>query len=264
MQIYRHALAIRITHWVNAVVLFVMLASGLQIFNAHPALYWGKASQFDRPLLAMTAERRPDGSLKGVTTLFGQRLVTTGVLGVSKVEGRPQARGFPSWMTLPDVQWLAMGRRWHFFFAWFFVLNGLVYGGYSLWRRHVQQDLLPTMSELRHIPQVFWDHLRLRFPEGEEAKVYNVLQKLAYFGVAFVLGPLVVLTGLTMSPSVDTSVPVLLDLFGGRQSARSIHFLCAFGFVLFFAVHIVMVLVSGVGNNIRSMITGWYRIKPHG
>src|SRR5262249_14456886 len=132
--------------------------------------------------------------------------------------------------------------------------------GYSLLRRHAQKDLLPSLAELKRIPEVVWDHLRFRFPEGEEAKAYNVLQKLAYFGVAFVLGPLIVLTGLTMSPAMDTSFPILLDIFGGRQSARTIHFLCATGFVAFFAVHIFMVLVSGVGNNIRSMITGFYRI----
>jgi thiosulfate reductase cytochrome b subunit len=125
----------------------------------------------------------------------------------------------------------------------------------------LQKDLLPAKGELKQIPHVFWEHLRFRFPEGEEAKAYNVLQKLAYVGVAFVLGPLVVLTGLTMSPGIDTAYPVLLDIFGGRQSARTIHFLCAFGFVAFFAVHIAMVLISGVGNNLRSMVTGWYRIK---
>lgn len=260
--IYRHTLLVRITHWVNALVLFIMLMSGLQIFNAHPALYWGKASDFRAPIFSLTAEWKPDGTLKGVTTLFGQRLVTTGVLGASRVDGMPTMRGFPAWITVPGIQWLAMGRRWHFFFAWFFVVNGLTYIGYSLWRRHAQKDLLPSKAELKRSPQVFWDHLRFRFPEGEEAKAYNVLQKLAYFGVAFVLGPLVVLTGLTMSPGMDTSFPILLDIFGGRQSARTIHFLCAFGFVAFFAIHLFMVLVSGVGNNIRSMITGWYRIKP--
>jgi thiosulfate reductase cytochrome b subunit len=223
--IYRHTLLVRITHWVNALVIFIMLFSGLQIFNAHPALYWGQASDFASPFIAIP-------------------------------------HGFPSWATLPGVQWLAMGRLWHLFFAWFFVLNGLVYVGYSLWRRHAQKDLLPSKAELKRIPQVFWDHLRLRFPEGEEAKTYNVLQKLAYFGVAFVLGPLIVLTGLTMSPGMDARFHFLLDLFGGRQSARTIHFLCAFGFVSFFAVHIVMVLVSGALNNLHSMITGWYRI-PH-
>lgn len=260
--VYRHALFVRITHWVNALVILVMLASGLQIFNAHPALYWGKASNFDAPILAMTGERRADGSLKGITTLFGQRFATTGVFGVSDVMGRPTVRGFPAWMTLPGPQWLAMGRRWHLFFGWLFVINGLVFAAYALWRRHVDRDLLPSKDELTRIPRVFRDHLRFRFPEGEEAKAYNVLQKLAYFGVIFVLGPLVVLTGLTMSPAMDTAFPILPDIFGGRQSARTIHFLCALGFVAFFAVHIFMVLVSGVGNNIRSMITGWYRIKP--
>jgi thiosulfate reductase cytochrome b subunit len=243
-------------------VLFIMLLSGLQIFNAHPALYWGQASNFRGSFLAMSAEQNADGSLKGITTVLGQRLNTTGIFGASSVDGVRAARGFPAWMTLPGTQWLAMGRRWHFFFAWFFVTNGLLYIGYSLWRRHAQKDLLPGKDELKQIPQVFWDHLRLRFPEGEEAKVYNVLQKLAYFGVAFVLGPLVVLTGLTMSPGMDTGFPILLDIFGGRQSARSIHFLCAFGFVAFFAVHIAMVLLSGVANNIRSMVTGWYQIPP--
>jgi thiosulfate reductase cytochrome b subunit len=259
-EIYRHRLLVRATHWVNALVMLVMVLSGLQIFNAHPALYWGQQSNFTAPVLAMTAERTPNG-LKGVTTVLGQRVVTTGVFGVSPVHGAPTPRGFPAWMTLPGQQWLAMGRRYHFFFAWFFVANGLIYIAWSLYRRHLQKDLLPSWAELKQIPHVFWEHLRFHFPKGEEAKVYNVLQKLAYVGVAFVLGPLIVLTGLTMSPAMDTSFPFLLDVFGGRQSARTIHFLCAFGFVAFFGVHIFMVLVSGVGNNLRSMLTGWYRIK---
>jgi thiosulfate reductase cytochrome b subunit len=260
-EIYRHKLLVRITHWVNALVMLIMLGSGLQIFNAHPSLYWGKQSDFANPILSMRAQRTPEG-LKGVTTLFDSQATTTGVFGASSVNGVTQPRGFPAWMTLPGQQWLAMGRLWHLFFAWFFVVNGLTYIGWSLYRRHLQKDLVPTRGELKQIPHVFWEHVLLRFPEGEAAKVYNVLQKLAYLGVAFVLGPLVVLTGLTMSPGMDAAYPILLDIFGGRQSARTIHFLCAFGFVAFFAVHIAMVLVSGVGNNLRSIVTGWYRIKP--
>jgi len=107
-------------------------------------------------------------------------------------------------------------------------------------------------------------HLRFHFPKGAEAKHYNILQKLAYFGVAFVLGPLVVLAGLTMSPRIDAGLPLLPWLFDGRQSARTVHFLCAFGFVLFIAIHLFMVLVSGVVNNIRSMITGFYDIGEEG
>ncbi len=262
--IARHSLAVRATHWLNVVILTIMLMSGLQIFNAHPALYWGARSDFERPLLAMKAETAEDGALVGVTTLFGSRLETTGVLGVSNYRGEPEARGFPAWITLPGARWLAMGRSWHFFFAWLFVLNGLAYIAYALIRRHLQKDLLPTRDELRHIGRTIVDHMRFRFHRGREARHYNVLQKLAYLGVVFVLGPLVVLTGLSMSPTIDAAFPWLPELFGGRQSARTIHFLCAAGFVGFFLIHVFMVLVSGVWNNIRSMITGRYAIDVTG
>ena len=170
--------------------------------------------------------------------------------------------GFPSWITLPSYRDLATGRRWHFFFAWLFVLNGLAYLAYSLLSGHVRRDLAPSGEELRHVPQSLWEHLRLRFPKGEAAKRYNVLQKLAYLAVIFVLLPLTILSGLTMSPAMDAAFPFLLDFFGGRQSARTMHFLCATGIVLFVLVHVVMVLLSGVWNNLRSMITGRYAIEP--
>lgn len=263
MTIYRHRGLVRLSHWVNALVMAVMVMSGLQIFNAHPALYWGQKSTFDRPFIAMTARTGADGRPEGITRIAGAEFKTTGVLGYS--DGTP--RGFPAWATLPGTRWLAMGRRWHFFFAWVFVLNGLVFTAYSLWTRHVQHDLLPTKGELKDLPKVALEHARLHFPKGEEARRYNVIQKLTYLVVLFGLGPLIVLTGLTMSPSTDAAFPFLLDVFGGRQSARTIHFLCAFGFVAFFVVHIILVLISGVGNNLRSMITGHYRIEmdtPHG
>jgi thiosulfate reductase cytochrome b subunit len=138
------------------------------------------------------------------------------------------------------------------------VANGLAYLIFGLASRHFRRDFLPSLAELRHIGADILDHLRLRFPRGEAAKRYNVLQQLAYLAVVFVLFPLVVLTGLTMSPGVDTAVPQLLSVFGGRQTARLIHFLAASGLVIFVIVHLAMVLVSGVWNNIRSMITGWY------
>ncbi|HEY5238057.1 MAG TPA: cytochrome b/b6 domain-containing protein, partial [Rhizomicrobium sp.] len=119
----------------------------------------------------------------------------------------------------------------------------------------------PTLRDLRNIGQDIIDHLRLRFPKGKEALHYNVLQKLAYFTVIFIIGPLIVLTGLTMSPTMDSALPQLLSLFGGRQSARTIHFICAFSFVGFFIIHIVMVVLSGPINNLRSMITGRYKIE---
>ena len=259
---YRHTLPVRIMHWINAIVLAIMLMSGLQIFNAHPALYWGRTSHFDHPILSLTAEQDAQGNLKGVTQIGSWHFDTTGVLGASDVDGQPAARGFPDWATLPGPQWLAMGRLWHFFFAWLLVANGLVFMGYAFSSGHFRRDLLPTLSDIRHLPQEIADHARLRFPRGEAAKRYNALQKLAYFTVIFVLGPLVVLTGLTMSPTLDSAFPFLPWLFGGRQSARTIHFICAFSFLGFFVIHIVMVVLSGTWNNVRSMITGRYGITP--
>jgi len=257
---FRHVLLVRITHWINAGCLLFLLMSGLQIFNAHPALYWGKSSNFDHPLLALMAQDSDHG-LIGVTVLGPFSFDTTGVLGASDVEGMRVARGFPEWATLPGPQWLAMGRLWHFFFAWLFVINGLLFVAYALTGGHARRDLLPTRQDLTHLPREIADHARLRFPKGEAAKRYNGLQKLAYFFVIFGLGPLVVLTGLTMSPTMDSAFPTLLWIFGGRQSARTIHFLCAFSFLGFFILHIVMVVLSGGWNNLRSMITGRYVIE---
>jgi thiosulfate reductase cytochrome b subunit len=260
--IYRHALLVRITHWVNVVCLLVLLLSGLQIFNAHSTLYFGSKSDPDRAVLSMRAVRRDDGAYVGLTTIGSTTFDTTGVLGLSRdPDGKLQSRGFPDWITLPTYRDLATGRRWHFFFAWLFVLNGLAYLVYAIVSGHVRRDLSPSGGELRHIGHSAWEHIRFRFPRGEEAKHYNVLQKLAYLAVIFGLLPLVILTGLTMSPALDAAFPVLLDIFGGRQSARTIHFLCATGIVLFVLVHVFMVLVSGVWNNLRSMITGRYVIS---
>ncbi|HTI87171.1 MAG TPA: cytochrome b/b6 domain-containing protein [Alphaproteobacteria bacterium] len=252
-RVYRHSLIVRVTHWINVVCVTVLLMSGLQIFNAHPALYWGDRSQFDAPVLAIGA----DGGT-GITTVFGHTFNTTGVLGLSG--GFPGTRGFPAWATLPSEQWLAMGRRWHFFFAWLFVINGAVYLLYALFGGHIRRDLVPTRWDLRHIGRSIWDHVRLRFPKGEEAKRYNVLQKISYLVVLFVLLPILILAGLSMSPRIDAGYPWLPALFGGRQSARTIHFICAFTLLAFVAIHIVMVLLSGLWNNMRAMITGWYDI----
>jgi thiosulfate reductase cytochrome b subunit len=258
--IYRHTLLVRVTHWVNAICFAFLLMSGLQIFNAYPTLNWGARSDFDRPLMALTARQESDGSIKGVTTIFGKSFTTTGILGASRDEsGEIAARGFPSWITIPSYQDLATGRRWHFFFAWLLVLNGAVYVANLFARRHLK-DFLPSDRELRSIPASIWEHLRLRFPKGDEALHYNVLQKLAYLSVIFAL-PILVLAGLTMSPAIDATFPWLLSLFGGRQSARTIHFVAAFYLVGFVIVHIVMVLISGFLNNMISMITGHYAIE---
>ena len=260
----RHSVLVRVTHWVNVLCLTVLLMSGLQIFNAHPALYWGNISNFDDPVLRMGAARRSDGTMFGVTEVFDRSFVTTGVLGVSKVsDDRYATRGFPSWATLPSYQDLATGRRWHFFFAWVFVINGVLYLGYSLLSGHWRQ-LVPTGRQLRGVGHEAKQHLLLRFPKGEAAKSYNVLQKLAYFGVVVVLIPVLILAGLTMSPALNAKFPFLVYLFGGRQSARTVHFVAAALLLAFVFVHVLMVLLSGFWNNMRSMVTGKYRIDVEG
>lgn len=262
---FRHPLLVRLAHWLNALCLPILLMSGFQIFNAHPALYWGERSDRDRPILAMKALRAENGELRGITTLFGQSFDTTGLFGASRNEaGALYRRGFPEWATLPKQQWLAMGRRWHFFFGWLFVLNGFIFAAYSLASRHLWSDLLPKKEEIRKIGASIRDHLRFRHPCGEEAAHYNVLQKIAYTGVIFVLAPLIVLTGLTMSPNLNAAFPWMLTLFGGRQSARTLHFIAAFAFIGYTLVHVLMVATTGLWNNLRSMLTGWYSIRLSG
>ena len=195
----------------------------------------------------------------GVTTLFGRSFDTTGMFGASLgSDGEMEERAFPSWATLPAEQDLAMGRRWHFFFAWLLVVNGLVYAVNLIAGRHLR-DLLPSLADLRAIPRTVRDHALLRFPRGKEALRYNVLQKLAYLSVV-VAFPILILAGLTMSPAMDSAFPWLVPLFHGRQSARTVHFILAAYLVAFVVVHLAMVLVSGFVNNMRSMITGRYRI----
>jgi thiosulfate reductase cytochrome b subunit len=250
---------VRLTHWLNAAAIFVMIGSGLNIFNAHPHLYWGQqGSELDRPFLSIGAVRGPQGP-RGITVVGPVRLDTTGVLGVSTEDGQRLLKAWPSWLTLPGYQDLADARHWHFLFAWILAANGLVYLAWSLVSRHLQRDLWPTLADLRSVPSSVLDHVRLRHPTGEAAKRYNVLQRLAYLGL-ITLVLLMVMTGLTMSPGIDAYAPWLLDLFGGRQSARSIHFFCAAGIVVFIAVHLAEVVLAGPLNEVRSMITGRYAL----
>jgi thiosulfate reductase cytochrome b subunit len=258
----RHALAVRIMHWINVVAL--MLMSGLQIFNAHPALYFGNSSYGGRePWLVIGAREDAQGKPVGYTRIFGREFTTTGVLGLSTDAGRMYAQGFPSWLTIPSHQWLAMARSWHFFFAWIFLVNGLCYVAYTIASRHLARDLWPTRNDVRGLGGSIVDHLRLRHPTGEAAKRYNVLQKIAYLTVIFVLLPLIVLMGLGMSPRLDTLFGGWVGWFGGRQSVRSIHFIVAWLLVAFVLVHLFEVIVTGLWNNVRSMITGRYRV-PEG
>jgi thiosulfate reductase cytochrome b subunit len=262
----RHSALVRLTHWINVFCFSLLLMTGAQIFNAHPRLYWGEyGADNDHAWLSVDSLQGATG-YRGVVHVGSLTIESTGWLGASRENGALAPRGFPAWLTIPSYQDLAAGRRWHFFFAWLFAINGAVYLLGGLVTRHFRRDLLPARAELApaHLAQEVVDHARLRFPKGEAARRYNVLQKLTYMGVAFVLLPLMVLTGLTMSPGLDSAFHILLDVFGGRPSARSIHFICASLLVAFVVVHVVMVLVSGVWNNLRSMITGRYAIELDG
>lgn len=254
----RHRLSTRLWHWTNVIAVFVLLGSGLTIFNAHPRLYWGSyGANFDPAWLEID-----DRDGRGVLRIGDWQIDTTGVLGVWQKDGRTRTRAFPHWMTIPANYSLAEGRRYHLLFAWVLGLAGLAYLIWSLVNRHVQRDLVPQGHELRprHIWHDIKDHVRLRFPGGEAALNYNILQKLSYLAVLFVILPAMVLSGLGMSPTMNAAWPWLLDLFGGRQSARSVHFIAANLLVLFVIVHLVMVVLAGPLNEVRSMITGRFRL----
>lgn len=255
--VYRQSIFTRLAHWTWTIALFFLLLSGLQIFNAHPTLYIGEESGFayDNAVLRMRAENTPEGP-RGYTTILGQKFDTTGVFAMSGSEARPQFRGFPAWATIPSFQDLATGRVVHFFFAWIFAGTLAVWLVASLTNGHLWRDLAIKPRDLRALPGDLANHLRFRLHHGRS---YTPLQKLSYAGVIFILFPLIVLTGLTMSPGMDAAWPWLLDLFGGRQTARTIHFGVMVLLVLFFVVHIVMVLLAGPINELRSMITGYYR-----
>ncbi|HEY1325573.1 MAG TPA: cytochrome b/b6 domain-containing protein [Casimicrobiaceae bacterium] len=257
---YRHRLPVRIMHWINVVAITILFMSGLNIFEAHPALYWGQSSYSGRPAWLAIGARETDSGAMGYTRVFGREFDTTGALGLRETADGPSADAFPGWLTIPSGRWLAMARSWHFFFAWVFLINGLCYLVYTIASRHLTRDLLPTRDDVRGIGASIVDHLRFRHPSGEAARRYNVLQKIAYLVVIFVLLPLVVLMGLGMSPRLDTVFSGWVSLFGGRQSVRSIHFIVAWLLFAFVLIHVFQVVVTGLWNNLRSMITGRYRV----
>jgi thiosulfate reductase cytochrome b subunit len=257
--VHRHRISTRIWHWLNALILLVMLMSGLMILNAHPRLYWGEAGADPDPAWFEIGHEGGSGFLR----IGDLTLETTGFLGVWRDgDGRTQMRAFPGWATIPSQYSLALSRRWHLTFAWLFAASTVLYAAWSMANGHLRRDLLPQASELggRHLWRDFKRHARLDFPKGAAARDYNTLQKLSYVVVLLALLPLMILTGMTMSPALDASWGWLPELFGGRQSARSIHFIAAMALVVFIAVHLVMVTLSGPINEIRSMITGRYRL----
>ena len=254
----RHRLSTRVWHWANAAVLLVMLMSGLMIFNAHPRLYWGAYGANADPAWLEIGSAEGRGYLRVGGAVFD----TSGVLGIQTVDGQVQRRAFPGWATIPSTYDLALSRRWHLTFAWPFAAGLALYAVWSLADGHLRRDLLPRGRELgvRHLLGEVRSHLALGF-RGAGGRAYNSLQKLAYVAVLVLLLPLMVLSGLAMSPAMDAAWPWLLDLFGGRQSARSVHFIVAALIVGFVVVHLVMVALAGPLNGVRSMITGRWRTK---
>ncbi|MGE0214079.1 MAG: cytochrome b/b6 domain-containing protein [Parvibaculaceae bacterium] len=256
--VYRHSAWIRLTHWMWAISLFFLLLSGLQIFNAHPTLYFGDQSgfSFDNAVLAIGA-RDAGSEVRGYTEILGRQFDTTGFLGVSTMAEEQQTRAFPAWMTIPSFQDLATGRVVHFFFAWLLAFTLLTWLIASALNGHLRRDIAPKVEDLRRLPGDIAAHAKFRLSHGRE---YNTLQKLSYAGVLLVLLPLMILTGLAMSPAMNAAVPWLPELLGGRQTARTIHFAAMLLLVAFFMVHIAMVVLAGPLNELRSIITGWYRI----
>jgi thiosulfate reductase cytochrome b subunit len=259
LSVPRHRLIVRVTHWTNVLALSLMLMTGLDIFNAHPALYWGLYSVFDHPWLSITALNTPHG-LEGVTQIGPYKFDTTGLLGASNEMGMPAGRAFPSWATLPHGTYLSDARTWHFFWAWIFATNLTVYILSGILNRHLARDLIPHWKDLKGVPKDVLDHILLRFHKGWAALRYGPLQRIAYATTALIILPTIVLTGMTMSPGLDARFPFLLALFGGRQSARSIHFICAMLAVGFIVIHLVMVVLTGPINQVRGMITGKFKI----
>jgi len=255
---HRHPLVRRVNHWLNVVLVVMLIGTGLNIFGAHPALYLGQyGSEFDQPVLSIYAVNG-----RGVTTIGSHHYDTTGLLGFSN----GHSAAFPSWATIPSYRDLATARNWHFALAWLLIINGLVFWVESLRRRHIQRDLLPTRSELspRHVLRDIADHARLRFPEGEDSNRYHILQKTAYLSVVAILIPMMIVTGLSMSPGASAVAPWIVDLLGGRQSARTLHFITMWALIGFIIAHLAAVALAGVGNQLRSMITGRWRFRADG
>ena len=229
----RHRLFTRVWHWVNAVAIIVMLMSGLMISNAHPRLYWGQyGANLDKPWLDLT--------------LYLER------------------GHFPGWATIPSTYNLSLAREWHLAFAWVLAFGFLAYIIVSLLNRHLQHDLALKRGELspKHLIEEVVHHAQLKFPTGAAALNYNTLQKLTYILVLFVLFPLLILTGLCLMPGLSPITGWAVDLFGGRATARSLHFISAGGIAAFIVVHLTLVVLAGPYNEIRSMVTGKFRV-PH-
>ena len=222
---YRHPPLVRLSHWLNVIAVVVLLMSGLNILLAHPHLYWGIRSTFADPWVSIPT--------------------------------------IPNWLLLPQGRNLAEARQWHFLFAWLFVLNGLAYLIYGFATGRFGRRLWPTLSDLKGFWPSVLEHARFHFPKDDHARTYNVIQKLTYVTMILIVLPMMLITGLSMSPGFNAIGGVLLDIMGGRQSARTLHFIAAALIVGFIVIHVGLVIWTGLFNNMRAMITGWFVIEPN-
>ncbi len=252
--IYRYAFLTRASHWLWVLAFFILVGSGLQIFNASPNLDASDKSDPARRVLAIGSPAEGVGT----TTIFGHTFVTTGWLGwTSDGMGSRGAHAFAATITVPGFQDLAGGRRWHFFFAWIAALCWLAWLLSAAIKGSLREMILRP-SDLPKLWPMQAYYLRLRRsppPYG----IYNPLQKASYTAVLFVIAPLVVITGLALSPGIDAIANPLTVLFGGRQFARLWHFAGMLLLLIFFAIHTFQVATQGIVNQMRSMITGWFQ-----
>ena len=228
------------THWLFFIAFLALVSSGLQIFNAAPYLDASDKTDPARRVLQIYA---PADNV-GTTVIFGHAFNTTGWLGwTDDGMGGKTGRAFPGWITIPSYQDLADGRTWGF-------------------ARHDLRELVLRPSDVPKLLPMQLYYLRLRKELPLHGK-YNPLQKLAYTLVLFVFAPLIVLSGLALSPSFDAAFPWVTVMFGGRQFARLWHFVLMLALCGFFAMHVILVATTGLRNHIASMITGRYRLGAH-
>jgi thiosulfate reductase cytochrome b subunit len=273
---YRHPWPVRLWHWANAGAVLALLLTGLLIFDIHPHLYWGEAGQEgEGAFLSFTrapADNRtvaPEGApadSAGSTApprtqwTLGRHHWGTGKMGSILEDG---FGGSYLLVASPPADWqFGATRGWHFAFAWFLGFSLPAYAIYLLVSRRLTRTLLPSREELRprSLAQELWKHLRFHRARGAEARHYNSLQKMTYLAVIFVLIPAMVLSGIAMSNTASAVWPHLSLLFGGHQSARSVHFITAMLLLVFVLVHVFQVFVAGFANQMRGMITGRFVI----
>jgi thiosulfate reductase cytochrome b subunit len=223
----RHSAVVRVTHWITTLAFLALLVSGVEILISHPRFYWGEAGNVLTPPLF----KLPIPASRATV---------------------PTGYGY----VLPDQN--GWSRYLHFQSAWVAVSTGLLYVVFALFQGHLRRNLLPARADLswRGLSTVIAQHLRLRPVRGEDAWSYNVLQRLTYLLVIFVLFPSVIWTGLAMSPAIASAFPDVVAVLGGQQSARTIHFFVSVLLVLFVLIHVVMVWRTGFRERVRAMITG--------